>query len=147
MRRQARTVSGVLMLAVLAACAGGDPSPSASLVSPIATATATSEPTALPDAAPDELQGAWTTPSGDPDPVTLTITPSGYQVDRGLGFGRGAISVDGDQIRFFGSDLCDGEGTYAWSIDGGVLTFTPEGDDPCGGRSVVLIDREYEREP
>ena len=40
--------------------------------------------------------------------------------------------MDGDQIRFFGSDLCEGEGTYTWSIDGGVLIFTPEGDDPCG---------------
>jgi hypothetical protein len=147
MRRQARMVMWMVLLAVLAACAGGEASASATSASPMATASVTSQPTGPADEAPAELQGAWTTPSGDPDPVTLTLSPSGYQVDRGLGFGHGAISVDGDPIRFFGSDLCDGQGTYTWSIEAGVLTFTPENDDPCDGRSAVLIDRTYERVP
>ena len=140
-------VMGAVLLAVLAACAGGESSPSVTSASPMTTASVTSQPTALTDGAPAELQGEWTTPSGDPDPVTLTISRSGYQIDRGLGFGHGAIAVDGDQIRFFGSDLCEGEGTYTWSIEGGVLIFTPEGDDPCGGRSVVLINRTYQPVP
>ena len=143
MSRPARMVSGVLLLVLLSACGGGEASPAASLASPIATPSSTLVPTQPADDAPAELQGDWTTASGDPDPVTLTISRSGYQIHRGGGFGQGAISVDGDQIRFFGSDLCEGEGTYTWLIADGVLTFVPVGHDPCGNRSAVLIDRTY----
>ena len=144
MSRPARMVSGALLVVLLAACGSGGASPTDSLASPIATSSTSPVPTQPADDAPAELQGDWTTASDDPDPVTLTISRSGYQIHRGGGFGQGAISVDGKQIRFFGSDLCEGEGTYTWSIDDGVLTFALEGDDPCGNRSVVLVDRTYE---
>ena len=39
--------------------------------------------------------------------------------------------------------LCEGSGTYQWAIDGDRLTLTPVDDDPCTGRSEVIIGYTY----
>jgi hypothetical protein len=133
----------VLMALAISSCAGTQASVPAASASPRPTASPTAQPTERPDAAPEELQGEWQTTNGDP--ATLTILRTSYHVRRGGGFGRGNISVDGEEIVFSGSDLCEGSGTYVWQIEDGTLTFTPVDDDPCGGRTAVLIDRVYER--
>jgi Rieske Fe-S protein len=144
MQRVRSAIGLLLMVLAVSGCAGAQASPPAATASPPPAASATAEPTERADVAPEELQGAWEATNGDQ--VTLTILRTGYQVDRGFGFGRGNISVDGDEILFSGSDLCEGAGTYIWQIEDGVLTFTPVDDDPCGGRRAILIDRLYERQ-
>jgi hypothetical protein len=143
MQRAPSVIGLVLAALVTGGCAGTQSGLPAASVSPQPTESATPLPTERADMAPEVLQGEWQTTNGDP--ATLTILRTSYQVRRGGGFGRGNISVDGQEIVFSGSELCEGSGTYEWQIEDGTLTFTPLDDDPCGGRTAVLIDRVYER--
>ena len=121
---------------------GVSPSP-VSLSSPAAIAT--SKPTASPRTpAPAELQGKWRTVINDADKPVLTITDFKYTIER-LGLGTGSIEVQGDQIRFFGSNLCSGDGIYRWSIDNGTLTLAPVGADPCANRADAIRSRPFTR--
>ena len=110
------------------------------------TAGAATTTTAAADAAPPEMEGTWRTDLGNGDRVALTLRGTSYQITRGGNTGTGDISVDGDLIVFSGSSLCDGVGTYQWSVEGESLTFTPtESGDPCSGRLPVLNGVTYSR--
>jgi hypothetical protein len=43
------------------------------------------------------------------------------------------------------SNLCDGIGTYQWSVEGDMLTLTLTGADPCSGRTDVLAGQTFVR--
>ena len=60
---------------------------------------------------------------------------------------RAEIAVDGDVITFSNSNLCDGIGTYQWSLEGDMLTLTLTGADPCSGRTDVLAAQTFVRSP
>lgn len=148
---------GLLLLAV--ACANAAPDPSITTApavatsvatttteAPTSTAESTTSTTAAADAAPPEMEGTWRTDLGNGDRVALTLRGTSYQISRGGNSGTGDISVDGDLIVFSGSSLCDGVGTYQWSVEGESLTFTPtESGDPCSGRLPVLNGVTYSR--
>jgi hypothetical protein len=76
--------------------------------------------------------------------VHLTLRDTGYHIQRGPAAGSGRISVTGDQIEFFGSNLCDGRGTYTWSFEEERLRLT-EIDDPCSGRTDVFLRGTFGR--
>ena len=57
--------------------------------------------------------------------------------------GSGRVTIDGDEIEFHGSDLCEGSGIYTWVVEGDTLTFTMVGTDPCSGRSEVLVPGSF----
>jgi hypothetical protein len=80
----------------------------------------------------------------DADKPVLTITDFKYTIER-LGIGTGAVAVDGDQISFFGSNLCAGRGSYGWSIESGTLTLRPVDADPCPNRSDAIANRPFTR--
>ena len=130
------------LLVLVQACAAATPTSTGPTPSP------TLEPTpSLPaDAAPDELQGRWSTVMGPGDNVTLIIGQTGYSLVRGGFSGHGHISVHGDQIEFSRANQCaDGSGTYRWQISGGTLTFLPVGArDPCP-RVSVLKEHDFKR--
>lgn len=150
---------GSFLLLVMTACATAAPDTSVTTTAPAATtivtttteaSATTAEPTtsttAAADAAPPELEGTWRTYLGNSDRVALTLRGTSYQISRGGNSGTGDISVEGDTIVFSGSSLCDGVGTYQWSIGGEALTFTAgDAGDPCGGRRPVLDGVTYTR--
>jgi hypothetical protein len=80
----------------------------------------------------------------DADKPVLTITDFKYTIER-LGIGTGSIEVTGDQIRFFGSSLCSGDGVYRWSIEAGTLALAPVGEDPCANRADAIRNRPFRR--
>ena len=80
----------------------------------------------------------------DSDKPVLTITDFKYTIER-LGMGTGSVEVTGDQIRFFGSNLCSGDGIYTWSIDGETLTLAPVGTDACANRADAIRNRPFTR--
>ena len=88
------------------------------------------------NAPPAELRGIWRTQIGA-DRTDLTLIPGYYKIARGGAGGGGRIAVTGNLIEFFGSDLCEGSGTYAWVVDGDRLTLTPQDADPCGRASAL----------
>jgi hypothetical protein len=109
-------------------------------------------PTASPSASaappiPAELSGEWTTEI-DVDTWKLTLQAGGsylVQLQRGAVSHRGAISVDGNTLDFFGGDPCSDRGSYDWSTDGETLTFGLIGEDGCPGRATVLDGHTYTR--
>jgi hypothetical protein len=149
---------GLFLLLAMTACATALPDTSvttpaaattivtATTEAPATTAEPTTSTTAAADAAPPELEGTWRTDLGNSDRVALTLRGTSYQISRGGNSGTGDISVEGDTIVFSGSSLCDGVGTYQWSIEGEALTFTAgDAGDPCGGRRPVLDGVTYTR--
>ena len=156
----------LVLLAATASCTGGTPDePSAAPVvpssSPAVSAAASQAPGASPsrgpsprpspslsptpvgDPAPPELIGEWHTAVTNGEQVTLRLQETLYGITRGAGVGSGKLVVQGGEITFFGSQLCEGTGTYRWSLADGALTFTPVGPDACGGRSLVLDGFTY----
>jgi hypothetical protein len=98
----------------------------------------------LPDPAPAELIGAWKMTLGT-EPVTLTLGEHFYRIRRAGDDVSGRVAVRGDQIEFSKSTVCDGIGTYQWSLKADALHFKPIGVDPCAGRAKVLDDKTYSR--
>jgi len=74
----------------------------------------------------------------------LDISPNRYNLRR-VGGGSGPIEVRGDRITFLPSSLCDGRGTYQWTISGEELTLTMVEKDQCPGRSDSLDDMVFHR--
>ncbi|HTK45713.1 MAG TPA: hypothetical protein VL749_10215 [Patescibacteria group bacterium] len=144
-----RRLATLIVVLGVGACSGEtlpsqQPTASPEVVATVAP-TGTAKPTAprrLP--APTELQGRWRTVINDADKPVLTITDFKYTIER-LGIGTGAIEVDGDQIRFFGSNLCSGDGIYRWSIENGTLTLAPVGTDACTNRADAIRNRPFSR--
>lgn len=138
----ARALVGCLLLAACGTELTGSPSATASRVAPTTTATraSTATPSATPaaDAAPPEIAGTWRR-NVQGELVLLTLRDNGYRIQRGPASGAGRISVDGDAITFSGSNLCDGAGTYAWAIEDERLKLTEIEEDPCDGRTDVLL--------
>lgn len=79
--------------------------------------------------------------------VTVDLTLQvGYTIQQSPGErGSGQVTVEGDAIEFYGSNLCEGSGDYTWTVEGDVLTFTMIGTDPCSGRSDVLVPGSFRR--
>ena len=140
----------VVLALCLTACSSPAPAPTAQ-VTPTPAIVATLAPTGPPKPtasprtpAPGELQGRWQTVINDTDKPVLTITDFKYTIER-LGMGTGSVEVTGDQIRFFGSSLCSGDGIYRWSIVGGTLTLAPVVADPCANRADAIRNRPFTR--
>ena len=135
-------ISVVALLALVQACGGAaNLSPTGASPSPSLEPT----PSIPADAAPEALQGRWSTVMGPGDSVMLIIGQTGYSISRGGASGHGQISVHGDQIQFSRVQSCpDVTGTYRWKLSGETLTFTAVGPDLCP-RAFVLKDREYKR--
>jgi hypothetical protein len=134
----------------IAACSGQAAVPSLE-ASPgaVPTATAAATPAPRPTApprvpAPAELQGRWQTVIGPNDKPVLTIADFKYTIER-LGIGTGAVSVDGDQITFSGSNLCSGAGVYHWEVEGDSLKLTAVGPDACPNRADAVAGRTFTR--
>ena len=152
----------VLAPAFLVGCATGGPVASTaaptdvSTLAPSSTPRPSPSPTPAPSPtppalpAPPELVGTWRTVievrSGaqtlSPD-VELRLQETRYGITRGAGAHPGKISVGGDRITFYASDICDGTGIYRWSLADGKLTFRSVEPDPCGGRADVLDGISY----
>jgi hypothetical protein len=109
---------------------------------PTASPAASAEASVPPDAAPIELQGTWANEGGTPN-LRLLIGPVTYRITRDGNTGSGSISVNGDVIRFMAGTICDRDGDYRWTIDGGVLTLDPVEPDGCPGRARSLEDVSY----
>lgn len=149
MDRLSRRVAAGFALILIGGCAGNLSSltPGPTSVPSVATTASHSPTPSLVDAPPAELLGKWRTTLDNGDELALTLSGKSYRLAKGPDTGNGRIAVRGDEIEFFGSSLCDGTGTYQWSIDGDRLTFTAFGPaDPCsGGR--VLDGQIYVRVP
>ena len=139
----------VLPLCLLLIACGGARAPSDSTTAattttptttaPATTTTASTTTTAAADAAPPELAGTWEGEVEPGDPVTLSLNGNSYTISRGSAAGSGRIAVEGDIIVFSGSSLCDGVGTYRWTIDAETLILEmTEAGDPCSGRRPAL---------
>jgi hypothetical protein len=160
MRSPARALIITLLLAACTAAAPSDdadpsvpsePPSSAPSVAPTVDPTPdeTPEPSPSPAASvgPRELFGTWrTTLAGEP--LSLNITESTYRIVRGSNSANGSVSMSGDQIEFFGSNLCAGTGVYRWTIgEDGALSFSPIETEPCDGRLEALLVRYPDYSP
>ena len=154
-----RRLAAVLFVSLgIAGCATADepeasasPSPPAESAAPpseVATPEPTPEPspTATESQAPRSLFGTWRTTLGG-SPLSLQISESTYRIVRGTNAGTGSVSVDGDRIEFFDSDLCAGTGVYRWTITDGTLSFFPIETEPCPGRAESLLVRYPDYSP
>jgi hypothetical protein len=105
-------------------------------------------PTPTPDAsAALTLAGIYTTTitvqetnvgfEGDWD---VEFTPDGilYLTWNGQRFDPSPFEVTQDQIEFGVGPGCGSPWSYRWTLDSGVLTFVPLGEDPCSNRQLVL---------
>jgi hypothetical protein len=120
--------------------------PTVTTVAPTTTAapTTTLQPTttitAAADAAPPELYGTWRSELPWGEGVFLSLTGTSYTLNAAEGgAANGAISVDGQRIRFYDGYPQLGDGFYEWRVDGETLTFTElEPPDEVGGRRTAL---------
>lgn len=139
-----RIVVVIVCLAAAGCASGGSPSspavPSAAETTepPVPSAPASATASDAAGAAPDDLAGTWRRVVFGEEAL-LTLDGNGYNITRAGNIGSGAIEVIGDQIRFYGSSLCDGEGIYAWTIEDERLRLTEVQEDPCTGRSEVFL--------
>lgn len=139
-----RRIAIALCLA-MAGCASGGSASSPAEPSSVAT-TREASPTPSADAsaatgegaAPAELAGTWRRIVFDEE-ARLTLDGNGYNITRAGNIGSGSIEVIGDEIRFFNSTICDGEGVYTWTIEDERLRLTEVVEDPCTGRSEVFL--------
>ena len=156
-----RVLSAAIVL-TLAGCGGAvtvSPQPTATVPAspsaqpaptPAATPQASNSPKAPsptpPDPAPPELIGSWQMMLGT-EQVTLDLAEHSYRVHRGPDVVGGRIAVRGDEIEFSHSTLCEGTGTYRWTLAASSLMFTPIQRDACPRRAEVLDDQTYIKAP
>ena len=79
--------------------------------------------------------------------VTLDLAEHSYRVHRGPDVVGGRIAVRGDEIDFSHSTVCEGTGTYRWTLAASSLMFTPIQRDACPRRAEVLDDQTYIKAP
>jgi hypothetical protein len=127
------------------------PPPTASAVRPTAT-----PPSGSP--VPAVLNGRWLqTNAALSQPPTLTF----YNGNRfelqissrafGGGVSFGSVVVNGSEIDLFNGDMCGiplpgGVGRYRWTLENGVLQFSPLNEDPCSMRSLNVANQSYTRQ-
>ncbi len=138
----------------------GETSPSAAaataIPTPAAAATATPTPVATPTGgpAPAELLGTWSRvaleDTGGPTKAKMSVilTADSFQVQDAFGGAHGSLVVNGDEIDFFSAARCglrlpEGVGQYQWSLQGGVLHFTPINKDPCSTRRLHFENQDF----
>lgn len=142
-----RRLAVPLALVLAAACAPAGPTPAAA--PPMASAapaetgivgnyTVTVADADIPSSVTGDartgITGAW----------AIAIHPGNHFVAtyNGNQVAEGPYQVNGNQIVFpageTGEYACTAPATYSWRVGNGQLTFTPVGDDPCGGRRIVL---------
>jgi hypothetical protein len=101
---------------------------------------------------PPALTGDWllkgSNPTDGPD-VIFSGNRFEIQTTGGTSFGR--VAVRGSEIDFYNGDVCGislpgGVGRYQWTLQAGILHFTPLIDDPCGGRTTPLANQSYAKQ-
>jgi hypothetical protein len=107
---------------------------------PTTTLQPTTTITAATDAAPPELYGTWRSELPWGEGVFLSLTGTSYTINAAEGgAANGAISEDGQRIRFYDGYPQLGDGFYEWRVDGETLTFIElEPLDEVGGRRNAL---------
>jgi len=116
--------------------------PITTAVASTAVASTATSPSSAP--APAELVGTWRTELAPGDPVELRIHGTTYGTTHGAeSAAAGKITVDDDEITFFGNNFCNGVGSYRWARSGDQLTFTSVSPDQCGGRNGIINHRTY----
>jgi hypothetical protein len=136
----------VLWICLLVGCGGGDTAEPSSNSTAEGTATVSGTTTSAgADAPPPELQGVWHAERSG-DRVDLNIRGTLYFINHGAFGASGTASVEGEIIRFESGSVCDGVGTYRWTIEGDTLTFAvTEAGEPCDGRLEAFDGVRYER--
>ena len=115
----------------------------------LAAASASSASPALPP----QLAGQWGIPWNSPTPggtefMTLADSHFTFVFNHHLGEGAvGDVSVSGDTITFGPSQVCNGTGTYQWSLsadDGLTFVQVAGSSDPCQ-REPILVSGTWTR--
>jgi hypothetical protein len=137
----------LLLSAVVAACASTAVPTATPTGSPvIATPALTIEPTGTPEptlaSVPAELLGTWQADFGGGDVAILRIKERAYAITR-EGSATGRLEPDDGALLFSHSDLCTGEGRYAWTLEGDALHLESIGTDACPGRQKSLDGVTY----
>ena len=143
MRSAFQLLSIAAVIVTVAACAPTQPTSPNPTVSIAPSPSASPTVNFLEPTVPAELAGTWRRSVGG-EMVDLSLQV-GYTIQRGFGRGSGRVTIDGDEIEFHGSDLCEGSGIYTWVVEGDTLTFTMVGTDPCSGRLEVLVPGSFRR--
>lgn len=136
------TVAAVVTLSACTATQTAAPSTTTS-IDPGPSASPSPTVNFLEPTVPAEIAGTWRRSVGG-QTVDLSLQV-GYTIQRGGGRGSGRVTIDGDEIEFHSSDLCEGSGIYTWVVADDTLTFTMVGTDPCSGRSEVLVPGSFRR--
>jgi hypothetical protein len=93
--------------------------------------------------------GVYHQPGSTDAEGTMEFTSDGTFVltgSDGLVFTEGTYSVDGDRFTWETDSYCKGVGedaesaSYSWSLDGDLLTMTPDGEDLCSDRMALAQD-------
>jgi hypothetical protein len=138
MSRRTSACTAILALVLLPSC--GSDGEAESGGAPTAAATTSASP-----AVPAELQATWRLESDTiEEPVRLYLRDGSYTISRGGASGGGAVAVEGDEMVFSDSNLCDGEGRYRWTLEGDRLSLERI-EEACSGRAPVLEGATYVR--
>jgi hypothetical protein len=141
---------GPLLAVIVTAC--GEQSASSAVATAAADASGGASTAAVESAAasvtegaaPYEIAGTWRRVVQGEE-VLLTLDGTGYNIQRAGELGSGGIFVEGDEIRFLASTRCAETGLYRWNIEEGRLRLTEIEDDPCTGRTDVLLRGTFGR--
>ena len=149
-----RLVLATSMGLAVAACAQvGRPAGSAP-AAPTAAAVATATPVPTPSGpaptllnpAPEAMLGKWTTQFAEDDVARIVISPTSIRIIR-FATATVRLEVFGDELVLSHSQLCEGEGRYAWKIEGDTLRFDSVTPDACDGRAKTFDGVEWTRTP
>ena len=69
--------------------------------------------------------------------------------DGGLLVDQGTFSISGNKINWETSTDCypQGQGTYTWTDQNGILVFKSSGPDSCPGRQTAIDSVQYHLKP
>lgn len=122
-----RGMLGLAAIVLVSASACNAAAPAATAAPASSDKAAVPSASAAPAGVPAELAGGVddTLVSGDQEAVTLTLTERSYVIRRGPNRVPGSAAGSNGEIRFFGSAICEGTGTYRWSIDAWHAALRP----------------------